>query len=66
MRERRKFCKKRGENFVRKMEKIEGEAGKNEHHQSCGSSPKISKINQKKGKVSPFFHNPIEGEERVM
>ena len=65
MRERRKFCKKRGGNFAKKREEIKGEAGKKEHHWSCGSSPNIAKISQKKGKVSPFFHNLVEGEERV-
>ena len=52
--------------FRKKMEEIEGEAGKNEHRRSCGSSPEITKINQKKGKLSSiFFHNPIEREEKV-
>ena len=66
MRERRKFYKKRGGNFARRREKIEGEVGKNEHRQSCGFSPKIAKISQKKGKVSSIFLcNLVEGEERV-
>ena len=55
---RRKFRKKR--------EEIEGEAGKNEHRRSCGSSSEFAKISQKKVKVSLFFfHNAIEGEEMV-
>ena len=55
MREKRKFCKKRGENFERRRKEIEEEAGKNEHRQSCGSSSEFTKISQKKVKVSLNF-----------
>ena len=66
MRERRKFCKKRGGKFARRREEIEGEAGKNEHRRNYGSLAEITKINQKNVKISSiFFHNPVEGEERV-
>ena len=34
LRERRKFFKKKGGNFVRRMEEIKGETGKNEHRRS--------------------------------
>ena len=56
---------KRGGNFARIREEIEGEAEKNEYRRSCGSSPEFAKLSQKKGKVNPFFHNLVEGEERV-
>ena len=55
MREKRKFCKKRGGNFIRRREEIEGEAGKSEHRWTCEFSLEIIKISQKKGKVSPNF-----------